>query len=443
MSYRYALICLMPLVATISVAQEQLSQQKAERLFAKGRELVEHNNYGAARQIFSEYLEAAPASDGRRSEAQYYMAYSALSLGHEDGERLINNFIESNPSSPRASTAYYDIAIFFYDQKSYTKATRYFRQVDFPALTAEQQNKGRFAWGYSLFSEKKLNEALEQFNFVKTQKNAYAPAASYYAGYVEYANGAYEVALEDLKRAEQNSAYAGIVPYLITNVYYRQREYDALIAYAESVQSRGGLANARDISMLVAEAYYFKGDYEKAVAAYEKYLEGGPSKSESPLLFRAGYASYTLGRQDKALEYLRRAAASSDSVSYYASYYLGIIYLGQGDKPLAMNAFNYARNNPADRELAEESAFQFGKVAYDAGRAEVAVPELESFLEKYPSRGHRNEVREILAQAYVDGNNFNKAIAYIESLPSRNPSMQQAYQKATYLKGSDLFNKEV
>ncbi|HEX7014504.1 MAG TPA: tetratricopeptide repeat protein [Cyclobacteriaceae bacterium] len=443
MSYRYALICLLLLVATIGVAQEQLSQQKAERLFAKGRELVEHNNYGAARQVFSEYLEAAPASDSRRSEAQYYMAYSALSLGHEDGERLINDFIEKNPSSPRASTAYYDIALFFYDQKSYTKATRYFRQVDFPALTADQQNKGRFAWGYSLFSEKKLKEALEQFNFVKTQKNAYAPAASYYAGYVEYANGAYDDALEDLKRAEQNSAYAGVVPYLIANVYYRQRDYDALLTYAESVQSRPNLANASEIAMLVAEAYYFKGDYQRAVDAYERYFSGGAGKSESPLLFRAGYASYTLGRQDKALDYLRKAAASSDTVSYYASYYLGIIYLKQGDKPLAMNAFNYARNNPADRELAEESAFQFGKVAYDAGRAEVAIPELEAFLQKYPSSAHRNDVREILAQAYVNGNDFNKAIEYIESLPARNAAMQQAYQKATYLKGSDLFNKEV
>jgi TolA-binding protein len=432
----------MPLVATISVAQEQLSQQRAERLFAKGRELVEHNNYGAARQVFSEYLEAAHPSDSRRSEAQYYMAYSALSLGHEDGERLINDFIENNPSSPRASTAYYDVALFFYDQKSYTKAARYFRQVDFPALTAEQQNKGRFAWGYSLFSEKKLKEALEQFNFVKTQRNAYAPAASYYAGYVEYANGDYDAALEDLKRAEQNSAYAGVVPYLIANVYYRKRDYDALLAYAESVQSRPNVTNAREISMLAGEAYYFKGDYEKAVAAYERYFADGASKAESPLLFRAGYASYTLGRQDKALDYLRKAAASSDTVSYYASYYLGIIYLRQGDKPLAMNAFNYARNNPADRELAEESAFQFGKVAYDAGRAEVAIPELEAFLQKYPSSAHRNEVREILAQAYVNGNNFNKAIEYIESLPTRNATMQAAYQKATYLKGSDLFNKE-
>lgn len=431
------------LAASVVHAQDQLSQLKAERLYAKGRELVEHNNYGAARQIFSEYLGVAAPHDNRRSEAQYYMAYSALSLGHDDGEKLISNFIESNPSSPRASTAYYDMAIFFYDGKSYAKASQYFKKVEFPALTADQQNRGRFAWGYSLFNQKKLEESLEQLNFVKAQNSPYSPAASYYAGYIEYANGDYDKALEDLRRAETNPSYAAVVPYLIANVYYRQQEYDKLIEYAELVRNRSNLTNGRDISMLVAEAYYFKGDFAKAIDAYEKYFEGGDGRAESPLLFRAGYAYYTSGQEDKAMGYLKKAAASSDSVSYYASYYLGIIYLKQGDKPLAMNAFNYARNYPVDKALAEESTFQFGKVAYDAGRADLAITELEAFLDSYPSSQHHNEVRELLAQAYVNGNNYNKAIEYIESLPSRNPAMQQAYQKAAYLKGSELFNKEV
>src|SRR5690606_20415583 len=189
-------------------------------------------------------------------------------------------------------TAYYDIAIFFYDEKSYTKASQYFRKVEFPALTADQQNKGRFAWGYSLFNQKKLNESLEQFNFVKAQNSPYSPGASYYAGYVEYANGEYDKALEDLRRAETNASYAAVVPYLIANVYYRQQEYDKLIEYAELVRGRSNLANGRDISMLVAEAYYFKGDFARAIDAYEKYFEGGNEKAESPLLFRAGYAYY-------------------------------------------------------------------------------------------------------------------------------------------------------
>src|SRR5690606_8365034 len=234
--------------------------------------------------------------------------------------------------------------------------------------------------------------------FVKAQNSAYSPAASYYAGYVEYANGDYDKALDDLRRAETNPSYAAVVPYLIANVYYRQQEYDKLIEYAELVSNRSNLANGRDISMLVAEAYYFKGDYAKAIDAYEKYFEGGNGKAESPLLFRAGYAYYTSGQEDKALGYLKKAAATSDSVSYYASYYLGIIYLKQGDKPLAMNAFNYARNYPADKNLTEESSFQFGKVAYDAGKTDIAITELESFLNTYPSSKRHNEVRELLAQ---------------------------------------------
>lgn len=439
---RYALLFLFSIVLSVSQAQQQLSQDKSERLYAKGKELVDHANYGAARNVFAEFLSVAPPHDSRRAEAQYYVAFSALNLGHEDGEKLIDDFIATNPSSPKASTAYYDLAIFFYNEKNYTKAEQYFKKVDFPALTLPQQREGHFSWGYSLFNQKKLDQALEQFNFVKSQNNPYTPAASYYAGFIEYSNGQYAEALTDLKRAEQNASYASVVPSLIANVYYRQKQYDELLKYAESIGGRTDVAGAKDISMLVAEAYYFKGDYKKAVDAYENYFDNNPDKAASPLLFRAGFASYSLGQDDKALDYLKRSAASSDSVSYYASYYLGVLYLKRGDKPLALNSFDYARKYTGDKKLAEESAFQFAKVAYDVGRSDQAIREFENFLKEYPASKHDVEVREWLAQAYVNGNNYNKAIEYIESLPRRNNTMDKAYQKATYLKGSELYNKE-
>src|SRR5690606_31032584 len=189
-------------------------------------------------------------------------------------------------------------------------------------------------------------------------------------------------------------------------------------------------------------AYYFKGDHKRAVAAYEQYFDDNPDKAGSPLLYRAGHAYYSLGQDDKAINYLKRSAASSDSVSYYASYYLGILYLKKGEKLLALNAFDYARKNGIDSKLTEECSFQYAKVAYDAGRADQAIDEFEKYLKTYPSGQYDNQVRELLAQAYVNGNNFNKALEYIESLPRRNPTMDRAYQKAAYLKGSELFNKE-
>src|SRR5690606_7295068 len=121
-----------------------------------------------------------------------------------------------------------------------------------------------------------------------------------------------------------------------------------------------------------AEAYYFKGDYEHAVEAYQKYFDKKP-KAESGLLFRAGYANYSSGNTETGINYLDKAAASKDTVSFYASYYLGILYLKQGNKPLAINAFDYAKKNPADTKLAEESAFQFAKVSYDASKPDQAI----------------------------------------------------------------------
>ena len=425
----------------LAFGQHQLSQTKPERLYQKGTELVVHENYGAARKVFSDFLDAASPSDPRRGEAEYYVAFSALNLSHSDGEKLIDEYIAHYPSSPKAATAFYDLALFFYNDNKFSKASQYFRKVDFPALTQSQQNEGHFKWGYSFFNQKQLDEALEQFNFVKNQSTPYAPAANYYAGFIEYSKGQYAEALTDLKKAETNASYAAIVPYLIASVYYKQKQYDDLLNYTSSLKSKNGLQNTREISMLTAEAHYFKGDYQRAADAYEAFLQDNPGSAEGSLLFRAGYSNYELDKTEKAVSYLSKSAASRDSVSFYASYYLGITYLKTGEKPLALNAFDYARRVPKDAKLAEETAFQFAKVSYDVGRTGQAVDEFEKFLTTYPRSAHTNEAKELLAQAYVNGNNFSKAIEYIESLPSKNPQVQQAYQKATYLLGAELFNK--
>lgn len=437
---RFFLFLVFLITASIVNAQDQLSQSRAEYLFQKGTDLVIHRNYGAARKVFGEFLEEASPTDPRRGEAEYYLAYSALNLGNADGEKLIDNFVTRYPSNPRAATAYFDLANFFFTQKNYSRAIQYFKRVDFPALTQSQQNEAHFNWGYSYFNLRQLDEALEQFNFVKRLATVFSPAANYYAGFIEYGNGMYEEALTDLQKAELNESYAGVVPYLISNVYYRQKRYDELIAYATAVADRKNLQNKGEISMLVADAYYFKRDYTKAAEAYDVHLLENPRREESPVLFRTGFANYSINQDTKAITYLSQAASGKDTTRYYASYYLGILYLKQGEKSLAINAFNVAAQ-ATDTQLAEEGAFQFGKVQYDAGNAERAIDHFETFLTRFPASSHIVEVKELLAQAYINGNNYHKAIEYIEALPSRSRHINQAYQKATYLLGAELFNK--
>jgi TolA-binding protein len=370
------------------------------------------------------------------------LAACALNLFHADAEKLFSDFIANHPGHPKSSTANYDLANFFYNEKNYKKASSYYTKVDFAGLSTEQENTGRFRAGYSLFNQKALKESLDQFNYIKSQGGQYGPAASYYAGFIEYSQGNYESALIDLKRAEQNEAYSKIVPYLIANVYYKQKKYDELLSYATSLKSKAGLTNAEDIALLSAEAQYKRGDYKNAVAAYSTYLEGKEDTADKGVLLRAGYSAFVLGQDAVATKYLKLSFTDRDSVGFYSAYYLGSLYLKQNQKPLAQSAFGISRLYKPDQKLVEESSFQFAKISYDMGQPDQSIAEFEKMLKAFPQSVHTNEIKELLSQAYVNASNYNKAIEYIEALPTRSVAVDRAYQKATMLKGLDLFNKE-
>lgn len=425
-----------------ATAQTTLTQQESERLYKTGLELIERGELGAARETFSRYLATAARQDLRRDEVEYYQAFCAINLYHSDAEKLIGNFVADHSNQPRAASAYYDVANFFYQEKNYPRSSGYFEKADFASLSAEQQNLGRFRWGYSLFSQRKLKEAVNQFDLIKSQGGQYGPAASYYAGYVEYSQGDFDAALTDLKRAEQNQAYAAVVPYLIANVYYKQGKYDELLAYAASIAGRQELTNADEVALLVAEAYFKKSDLKQAADKYEEYLKGHDSNVDKGVLLRAGFSLMSTGKEDHALELLKQSASDKDSVGFYSSYYLGVLYLKRQMKPQALTAFLNARNFKSDPRLVEESSYQAAKIFYDLGQPDPAITELERLSAAYPGSVHAQEVKELLSHAYLNANNYNKAIEYIEAFPKRNPTLDMAYQKATLLKGMELFNKE-
>jgi len=423
-------------------AQDVILQQKAERLFKTGLELMTQNQFAAARENFNEYLALSSATSTQRKDAEYYRGICSLNLYHTDAEKQLQDFIDNNPSNPKTSVAYADLANFFYTEKNYKKSATYFAKADFNALSSAEQNTAHFRWGYSLFSQKILKDALDQFNYIKALGGQYGPAASYYAGFSEYSLADYINALTDLKRAEQSDAYASIVPFLIANVYYKQNDYDALIAYAKTVSTKTDLANADEIALLSAESYYKKTDYKNALIGYDKYLEGKETTASKSVLLRAGYSAFVLNEEAKALVYLKNSFADADSVGFYSSYYLGQIYLKNNQKPMALTAFDIARKFKPDQKLVEESSFQYAKISYDMSRSDQAISEFENILKAFPKSSHATEIKELLSQAYVNANNFNKAIDYIEALPNRSPAVERAYQKATMLKGMELFNQE-
>jgi len=429
------------LLASMSVeAQGTLSQGRADVFFQSGLDKIQHRQFGAAISDFENYLLTRLPGDPRKSDAEYFRAFCAATLLHSDGEKLLGQFVTDHAGHPRAMHAYFDLATFFYDEMSYSKAAHYFTKVNFNALSEDQRNVGRFRWGYSLFSQRNLLGALDQFNTVKALGGQYGPASSYYAGFIELSVGDFDNARIDFQRAEKSPSYATIVPPLIATTYLRQGNDNELIAYAEPLLDREDFPTD-ELSLLTAEAWYRKGDYARALARYESYIDEHDNVSRS-VYTRAGNAAWLSSNETVALNYLKRAASDADSVGMYASYLLGTVYLKRQEKPLALTAFETSKQFKKNPPLAEESLFLSAKINYDLGRSDLAIREFESVMEIYPQSVHTQEIKELLAQAYVNANNYNKAIEYIESLPTRTMAVDRAYQKATYLKGTEYFNKE-
>ena len=431
------LICRLP-----GMGQEPVSSQTIEKGYTDALDLVAHRAYGAAYRLLTEYLTYPDRAGSRRADAQYYQALCAVHMYHMDGERMMEAYIDQYPLSPKSVAANYELATFYYYEKNYSRSSTYFAKVDFRTLSREEQNTGHFRWGYSLFTMRKFKEALDQFNAIKGLGGQYGPAASYYAGFIESSQSDYANALIDLQRAEANPSYATIVPVLITYVYYKQKSYDQLLSYAATVLSKEGISSAAEISLLAAETHYRKNDFGKALPLYIDYLDDEARKADRGVLFRAGSTAFRQKDTDHALQYLKASASDLDTIGTSASYLIGLIYLQRKEKPLALTAFENVKNTTIDARIAEESLFLSAKVNYELGRADESIAEFEGLLKRYPQSGHQQETRELLSQAYVNANNFNRAIEYIESLPRRSPAVDRAYQKATYLKGTDYFNKE-
>jgi len=439
MHHRLLASLLLLLLVNVCIAQNTAYYATADEIYRNGLELLDKNNYAAARSTFENYLENAE-NGVHRPDAEYYVAYSALSLYHKDGEKLISSFIKEHKNHPKASLAYFELGNFYFQDKNYNKATEYLSKVRLSLVSKDQRTETRFKLGYAYFAQRDFDKSIDFFNALKNEKGEYGPASNYYAGYIEYEQGKYDEAVADLKKAEQDPAYKSVVPGMLADLYYKQGRYDELLTYSQQVLNSGTRVNQRDFYLLAAEALSKQGNYQDAIKYYERYQQG----IQNPPLdvrYRMGYAYYKVGNNQEAISNFKQVASITDEIGVYASYYLGVLYLKEGNKIYAITAFDNARRSKFNNELSQESAFQYVKVSYDLGRVEEAIEGARTFLEKYPQSKHREEVGDLLSAAYLNSNNYNLAIEYIESQPTPNNRQKVVYQKATFLKGMDLFNK--
>ena len=436
------LLALMLQIALLipSNAQGLLSKNKSAQLFTKGIELFQKEKYSAAQHYFEDYLKFNE-DNLKAIDAQYYIAYCAIKLFRPDGEALFHQFIEAHPTHPKAVLAYYELGNLYFSNQDFEKSIAYYQKVDESQLDQATKHALAYQLAYAYLNNKDFDQALRHFNPIKADENPYTYAANYYAGYIALRNGDYEVALADFKKAGENDTYKPVVPYMILQVYYKQKRFRVLLDYIHEVDKPEiTLKNQNEIKLLTAEAHFFLGNFEAAVQNYEVYMAHENAPIASPILYRVAYSLYKIKKIDKALTYFKTLALQEDSLGQLSSYYLGKLYLQADKKTWAIGAFEKAHQTDFLPKVQEEATFQYAKLHYELGNFATAIETFKKFKVAYPNSKHRVEANTLLSEAYLNTNDYNLAIAHIEALPYKHQDIVKVYQKVTFYQGNEYFN---
>lgn len=410
--------------------------------------LYEQERYVAAKRQFEKIIDQVfPPSDVEAEkrlyrEARFYRALSSAQLRQKDADFQLLSFIEDFPEALEVNEAKFYLGQFYFISKKYREVIPVLSSLDASLLPIQQAAAARYYLGYSFFTRNQFKEAKREFEQISGLKNEYHYPANYYLGVITYEEGNGLEALAYFNLLKESANYSRIIPYYITKLQFELGMYDELLAYALPISANKEVKQLANINYLIAQAYFKKSEFVKAIPYLKRYQEqGGQLVSED--YYQLGYAAY-IGKDYKtAVSNLSKTASRNDSVGQSATFILGDCYLRLDKKEQALTSFYAASRLSFDLEIQETAAFNHAKLGYELNIHPQSLTWLKDFVTTYPRSKYGDEAREHLGNLLLSTKNFKEAVEVIEGINNRNLTINRSYQKVAYYRGVELFNQGV
>ncbi|HLO57357.1 MAG TPA: tetratricopeptide repeat protein [Bacteroidales bacterium] len=429
-------------LCTTLKSQQTYYNTDEDKQYRQAVELYNNGKYSAAQVLFDEYaaMYAGENSD-EVSGSQFYASMCAVKLFNNDAEARIIKFLNDNPENPNKNEALFNLAGYFFQKKSYSNALIYYEQVDNTRLSKDDNAEYEFKRGYCYFVKEDYDKARMAFNEIKDLDTKYTAPALYYYAHINYTQGNYETALAGFNRLKDDQNFGPIVPYYLTQIYYKQKKYDEVIKYAPQLMTDASEKRGPEIARITGESYVQMNLYEEAIPYLEKFIESG-SNVTSEDKYSLAYAYYKTGAFEKAANLFSQITGSETALSQNALYHLADCQIKLNDKNKARMAFSSASKMSFDPAIQEDALFNYALLTYelDYSPFNEAVQSLNEYLEKYPNSKRSEEATNYLVLAYLNAKNYSLALESIEKLHGMNNEIKKAYQKIAYYRGLELFS---
>ncbi|MCC7232232.1 MAG: tetratricopeptide repeat protein [Bacteroidia bacterium] len=420
-------------------SQQTAVYTDAERTYHTGYDLYSKQKYVAAQAAFEKILSSRQEiSLETRGNSEFFAACCAAELFHKDAPYRLLQFMKQYPESPKFQDAVYTLGTYYYRLRQYKKAVEWLAQLDPEWLNGNRKDEVNFRLGYCYYMSGDYDKASKAFFAVKDGDSKYATAAQYYYGHMEYVNGNYETALQSFLKLRDSEAFAPVVPYYITQIYYRQGKYDEVLKYGGSALDSTETHNGLEISRMVAESFFKTGNYREAIPYLLDYEKNSPNAGRDDY-YQLGFSYYKTGDYKPAIPCFQKVTNLNDSLSQNAYFLLADCFLKTGDKAAARNAFHSAVSPDLDTYIDEEAQFNYARLSYELSFQSSALEAFRLFIKKYPNSLHINEANELLVSIYESTHNYKDAITALEAIPNKTDALKAATQKVTYYRGLECY----
>lgn len=424
------------------LAQQTTVYTEANQAYKRGMEFYEQGVFAQAQAEFKHTIDLLrPVNEGAyellRTKAELYYAKTAVQLGQPEGEKLILDFIRSYSPDPIASQALVDLANYYYNAEDYDKAIEYFNQVAMEGLSQQQRAEAKFKLGYAYFVKKQFANAKTQFRDVKDIQGDYYYPTNYYLGLCYFFEGNYAEAVRSLRVAEQAPKYKAQIPYYIAQIYFAERKFEELIAYAEPRLSERGLQKEAELRQLIGLAHFEKGDYATALPYLEYYAQR-TNKMQETEFYQLGFAQYKTGNYKAAVTNFEELSSVDSKLGQYAMYYQADSYLKLNQKASARTALGIAKRMNYDPSIREEATFNYAKLSYELKDPREAIAALQDIQ---PASKYYNEAQTLMSEIFLSYRDYKQALDILDRMPNKTPQLRESYQKVAYYRALQLIQE--
>ncbi len=440
--YKYFWAIILPVCLSMSAfsqSSQYFNDQDAD--FREAMDYFQNEKYSTAQQLFEQAIKGYDDNNELKSLSQYYRAQCAIRLFNADAEYLTAQYVKDNPDGELVNNAWFNLGGYFYALKKWRDCIETYDHVDPYELTEEQTAELFFKKGYSQFTKKDYDAAKVSFYEIIDKDTKYTGPANYYYGHIHYDEENYQTSLNSFLKITDDETFGPIAPYYIVQIYYMQRKYEDIVAFAPGIIDNVTEKRLAEVARITGEAFFKLEKYDSAIVYLNKYMSASSSGSDEAA-YQLGYAYFKTDQFSEAIPYFEQVSVKENEIGQNASYYLAACYLRQDDKENARKAFASAKRKDFDPVIKQDAMFNYALLTFEVGGDPFndAVGAFEAFIEEYPESKRIDEARRYLIQAYLGARNYKQALASIEKVDDKNDELKEAYQRIAYNRGIELYN---